>query len=108
MDPLTSLSVASSAIQIIDFGSKVWCKAKEVYESEIGASTTHRNLVTDAKRLCALNSQLGKLLTPQNLQRGLTQTEENVVGLCAECDSAAEELLAAFEKLSVKGDSEAR
>lgn len=108
MDPLSALSVASSAIQIFDFGSKIWCKIKEVYESESGASLAHANLVTDAKRLCDLNSQLGKLLTPQHLQRTLTPTEENVVALCGECDSAAEELLAAFAKLSIKVDSQVR
>ena len=79
-----------------------------MYESESGASSTHEHLVTDAKRLCDLNLQLGKLLTPQHLQRRLTATEENVVALCEECDSAAEELLAVFEKLSIKEDSQVK
>jgi len=108
MDPLSALSVASSAIQIVDFGSKIWRKIKEVYESESGASSSHENLVIDAKRLCDLNSQLGKLLTPQHLQRTLTPTEENVVALCRECDSAAEDLLTAFAKLSIKSDYQVR
>lgn len=108
MDPLSALSVASSAIQIVDFGSKIWRKIKEVYESESGALLSHENLVIDAKRLCDLNSQLGKLLTPQHLQRILTPTEENVVALCRECDSAAEDLLAAFAKLAIKSDYQVR
>lgn len=108
MDPLSALSVASSTIQIVDFSSKIWRKIKEVYESENGTSLAHENLVTEAKRLCSLNEQLGKLLTPHHLQRALTPTEENVVTLCGECDSAAEELLTSFAKLSIKGNSQVR
>ncbi|RYP43877.1 hypothetical protein DL768_009604 [Monosporascus sp. mg162] len=106
MDPISSLSVASSAIQIVDFSAKIWSRIRELSESQSGAVSEHESLRTDAKRLCHLNSGLGKLLAPGNLQRDLTSTEEAVVSLSAECDSAAQQLTWALEKLSIKGDDE--
>ncbi|KAH6884430.1 hypothetical protein B0T10DRAFT_608780 [Thelonectria olida] len=106
MDPLSCLSVASSAIQIVDFSAKLWSQIRELSESQSGASAEHERLRADAKRLCDLNSGLGKLLTPGNLQRDLTSTEQAVVSLSAECDSAAEQLTGALEKLSINGDDE--
>lgn len=108
MDPLSCLSVASSAIQIVDFSAKLWNRIRELSESQSGASSEHESLRADAQRLCDLNSGLVKLLTPGNLQRDLTSTEQAVVSLSAECDSVAEQLAGALEKLSIEGDDEVR
>lgn len=101
MDPLSSLSVASSAIQILDFSSKLWKRFRQLYQSEDGATVAQEALLSDAKRLCSLNSGLSKLLTPDNLQRMPTSTEENVVSLCNECDEAAEGLVTALQELTL-------
>ncbi|KAH6714365.1 hypothetical protein BKA61DRAFT_673662 [Leptodontidium sp. MPI-SDFR-AT-0119] len=108
MDPLSALGVASSTIQIFDFGTKIWSKINEVYKSEAGTSLAYESLTNDAKRLCDINSQMSKLLTPEHLERTLTQNEENVVAVCVECNSAAEELLEAFSKLSIKESDQVR
>lgn len=105
MDPLSSLSVASSAIQIFDFSSKLWKQIRELYQSESGATLAQENVLSDAERLCSLNSGLSKLLAPENLQRMLTTTEENVVTLCNECDDAAENLVGALQELTLDRES---
>lgn len=105
MDPLSSLSVASSAIQIFDFSSKLWKQIRELYQSENGATLAQENVLSDAERLRSLNSGLSKLLTPENLQRLLTATEESVVSLCNECDDAAENLVGALQELTLDRDS---
>jgi hypothetical protein len=106
MDPLSCLSVASSAIQFVDFSTKLWHRIRELSDSQSGSSSEHESLHADAKRLCDLNSRLGKLLAPENLQRDLTSTEQTVVSLSAECDFAAEQLVETLEKLSIKGEDE--
>jgi len=60
MEPLSALDVASGAIQIFDFISRLWFKIEEVCESESGRSSARQNIVTDARRVCDLNSQLSK------------------------------------------------
>jgi hypothetical protein len=106
MDPLSSLSVASSAIQIFDFSSKLWKQIRELYQSESGATLAQETLLSNAERLCSLNSGLSKLLTPENLQRMPTTIEENVVSLCNECDSAAEDLVATLQGLTLSRGSD--
>lgn len=102
MDPLSSLSVASSAIQIFEFSSKLWKQIRELYQSESGATLAQENVLSDAERLCSLNSGLCELLKPVNLQRSPTATEESVVSLCNECDDAAKQLVGAIQKLTLQ------
>ncbi len=73
--------------------------------SQEKVSEEHENLTTNAKHLRDLNSQLRKLLDPRNLKRDLTATEESVMTLCAECDSAADELVLALKELSIQDDA---
>lgn len=101
MDPLSSLSVASSAIQIFDFSSKLWKQIRELYQSESGATRAQETALIDAGRLCNLNSGLSKLLTPENLQRQPTTTEENIVSMCNECGDAAGQLVKSLQKLTL-------
>lgn len=108
MDPLSSLSVASSAIQIFEFSSKLWGQIRELYQSESGATRAQEILLSDAKRLSSLNAGLSELLTRENLRRMPTTTEENVVSLCRDCDDAAENLVSALQGLSLNQESDVR
>lgn len=101
MDPLSSLSVASSAIQIFDFSAKLWKQIRELHQSENGTTLAQRTVLEDAARLHSLNSDLCKLLTPDNLHREPTTTEESVVSLCNECGDAAKELVSVIKKLTL-------
>lgn len=101
MDPLSSLSVASSAIQIFDFSAKLWKQIRDLHQSENGTTMAQRNILTDAARLHSLNSDLCKLLTPESLHRSPTATEESVVSLCNECGDAAEQLVDVIQQLTL-------
>lgn len=101
MDPLSSMSVASSAIQIFDFSYKLWKEIRELHQSESGTTLAQRAILADATRLRSLNSGLCELLTPNKLQRSRTATEESVVSLCNECGNEADELVSIIEKLTL-------
>lgn len=101
MDPLSSLSVASSAIQIFDFSAKLWKQIRELHQSEQGTTLAQETILADAARLRSLNSGLCELLTAENLQRSPTTTEESVVSLCNECGDAAEQLVDVIQKLTL-------
>lgn len=101
MDPLSSLSVASSAIQIFDFSSKLWKQIRELHQSENGTTLAQQAILTDAARLRSLNSGLCDLLTPTKLQRSRTATEESVVSLCNECGDTAQQLVGLIQKLTL-------
>lgn len=106
MDPLSALSVASSAIQIFDFSSKLWKEMRELHQSENGTTLAQRAILADAERLRSLNSSLCELLTPNKLQRSRTATEENVVSLCNECGDAADQLASVIQKLTLEEGSD--
>ena len=101
MDPLSSLSVASSAIQIFDFSYKLWKEIRELHQSENGTTLAQRAILAGAERLRSLNSGLCELLTPNKLQRSCTATEESVVSLCNECSDAADQLVSVLQKLTL-------
>lgn len=106
MDPLSSLSVASSAIQIFEFSSKLWKQIRELHQSESGTTQAQETILADAARLRSLNSGLCELLEPANLQRSPTATEESVVSLCNECGDAAKQLVGAIQKLTLEERSD--
>lgn len=105
MDPLSALSVASSAIQLLDFGSKLWKQIRELYVSSTGTSDAYNKIMAEARRLRSLNSGLARLLAPDKLQRDLTPTEQAVVELCSACDDAAAQVVNELTKLSIGEDS---
>lgn len=106
MDPLSSLSVASSAIQIFEFSSKLWKEIRELHRSQNGTTRKQETILADAARLRSLNSGLCELLKPVNLKRSPTTTEESVVSLCNECGDAAKELVDAIQKLTLEERSD--
>ncbi len=101
MDPLTSLSIASSAFQIIDFSSKFFRRVWELYDADNVAVPAHESLVQDAKTLRKMSARLGQLLASESPRHNLIETEQTVVSLCAECDSATEQLIDALSGLSI-------
>ena len=54
LDPLTALSLVSSVIQLVDFGSKLISQTQEIYHSANGATkdvVTYREVTDDIKSL---------------------------------------------------------
>lgn len=54
MDPLSSLTVASSAIQIFDFSSKLWKQICELSQSENGATIAQEGTFVRRKKTSQL------------------------------------------------------
>lgn len=55
MDPFSAFSLASSVIQFVDFGIKLFSKGRELYKSGSGALFINEefgNVTTDLIRLC--------------------------------------------------------
>jgi hypothetical protein len=92
MDPLTALSVATSVIQIVDFGSKLVSRAggNSVSNSTLKATTT------DLKGLLARLQDSLPLVTT-NIP--LTAEEVSLQALAKGCGEVARELLTRLEKL---------
>ncbi|KAH8658459.1 hypothetical protein BX600DRAFT_552571 [Xylariales sp. PMI_506] len=106
MDPASILGVASSAIQIVDFSSKVLSRIRALYKTGRNASEDFEAIHDDALRLRRLNAGLSSLLTAKDLSRDLTAGEDQIVELCSECDSAADDLLKALERFSIQEKDE--
>jgi hypothetical protein len=70
MDPFTSLGVATSVIQIADFGARLFSAGREIYRD--GSLTMHAEIAAAAEDLKQLNQSLGSVLVsmppmPSNL-----------------------------------------
>jgi len=104
MDPLTALSVASSIIQFVDFGSKLLSRSRQLYKSKEGVLTENVDVETITEDITTLVKGLrGKL--PKNRSVTVLRTSEDddaLDELCQRCVSIAEELIARLQKLKVK------
>lgn len=107
MEPLTALSVASSVIQFVDFGSKLLANGRQLYRSaegvltenvdlELVASDLH-NLTMGLKRKLPKNRALGR----PGKARQLNDDDEALDRLCERCVEIAETLMKLLEKLKV-------
>ncbi|KAF2673850.1 hypothetical protein BT63DRAFT_451905 [Microthyrium microscopicum] len=101
MDPLSALSVSSSAIQIVDFSAKLVKRIHEIYTSETGEIKEYKQLRNEAENLKTVNQHLIKALNPEKLNRQLSEIELAAVSLSQECDAIGGELLAVLERVSI-------
>lgn len=107
MEPLTALSVASSVIQFVDFGSKLLANGRQLYRSAEGVLTENVDLELVALDLQTLTTGLRRKL-PKNRplkERGETRQpnddDEALDRLCERCVEIAEMLMERLEKLKV-------
>jgi hypothetical protein len=104
IDPLTALSVASSVIQFVDFGSKLLSFSRQLYKSKEGVLTENVDVKTITEDITTLVKGLrGKL--PEH--RGISVLKPSEDGkaldkLCRRCVSITEELITRLQKLKVK------
>ena len=65
LDPLTAIGVASSIVQLLDFGSKVLVAGYGAYKAVDGAIGEHLRLETICTDLEQLSSRLAASSAPQ-------------------------------------------
>lgn len=102
MDPLSALGLASNIIQVVDFGSRLVFKGREIYGSVDGATAVNRELesiTTDLNRVCA------ELIAPERYinKEQASEPEVALIALSRSCQTLGEELLSVLRKLKVKG-----
>ena len=102
LDPLTALSIASSVIQIVDFGCKLVSETQEIYSSASGATkdnVTSREITKDIKLLyqdLVRKNQAFQRLGPDDIALGK---------LVDSCAGEAEALMKLLEELKVSPDA---
>lgn len=105
LDPLSALSVAASAIQFIDFSTKIISKGQRLYHSTTGALLENDETETITKRLKDLAQGLQAPLQSSNP----TSNEESALkDITQECLSTAHELTQELEKLKIPNGSKHR
>jgi len=105
LDPLTSLSVASSVVQFVDFAIKLLSDGAELYEK--GTLANHDELELVTKDLTRLTDDIiSTTQSGQTQYRGAEQPpskdEVALLELAASCQKIGEQLLALLESLKVQ------
>ena len=107
MDPLTTVSLAGTIIQFVDFGSKLLTNAQELYRSTAGMLTTNQELelVTADLHSLVIKLRHSSHATGDgvSLTRKEQEEQETFQKICYEAMKVAEELLERLDRLRVKG-----
>ena len=106
MDPLTALSLASSVIQFVDFGSTLITNVYHIYTSANGALAENLDLEATTYDL----SQLTTRLNPSQHETFTcnTKDQQDLEDLVSGCAILASQLLKALQKLKVDKDAKDR
>ena len=97
-DPLTTLGIAASVVQLIVFADSLLSKGRELQHSEDGVLVQQRELQATAETLQRLSSSLVLYRDPDEGEE-ITQTGHELIELCNGCRRVSEELVAALKKI---------
>ena len=95
MDPLTIISLVGNIVQFVDFSGKLISKSTKLYQSSEGALAENIDTETATNHLVLLNNKLKNAAT--------TTGDGALERLYKSYGAAADELLAALDKVKVKG-----
>lgn len=102
LDPLTALSIASSVLQIVDFGCKLVSETREIYHSASGATKDHVTAYEITEDLTVLYSALAG--QDKDFKR-LSRDDIALGKLVDSCTEAAHDLLSLLDGLKVQPDA---
>jgi hypothetical protein len=95
METLAIIGLVGNIIQFVDYSGKLISKSTELYRSSEGALAENIDTETATNHLVLLNSKL---------QNAATTTGDSALeSLCKSCGTVADQLLAALDKVKVKG-----
>jgi hypothetical protein len=104
MDPLTALSLASSIVQFVDFGSELVAKGYRRYKSPDGSLVEDADTEMAAHHLVYLVSKLQHPSESRLRDSEAGQVEDQAFrALCTKCESIGEELLSCLKAARVEG-----
>ncbi len=96
MEILASIGLIGNIVQFVDFSGKLISKSAQLYHSSKGALPENTGIETATNHLVLLNNKLKDAAT--------SFSDGALESLCISCNTVAEELLAALEKVKVKGE----
>ena len=106
LDPLTALSLAASAIQLVDFSGKIISKGKSLYKSLEGVTRENAELEESIARSKESSIGLKNALPPKTA--GLTTDEDRLRKTCKACAHVSEELISCLQSLRVSSTARHR
>ena len=95
LDPLSSLSLASTLITFVDFGVKLISNAREIHRS--ATSSSHQDLETTTNHLRHICSELDA-----GQQHVTEASAQALTALTQKCRSLAQDLLSALQVLHIQ------
>jgi chromosomal replication initiation ATPase DnaA len=93
METLAIISLVGNVIQFVDFSGKLISKSTELYRSNEGVLVENIDVETATTHLVLLNNKIKDAAT--------TASDDALRRLCESCQSTADELLAALERLKL-------
>lgn len=104
LDPFTALSVASSVVQFVDFGTKLISKGKEFYQSADGVLSDHAEQAAISSRLAELSKGLSNWIPISAAGKKFSPVEEALRETALECMQFADDFTGAIDELRVTGN----
>ncbi|KKA23726.1 kinesin light chain 1, partial [Rasamsonia emersonii CBS 393.64] len=95
MDPLSIVGLVGNIVQFLDFTGTILSTSAHIYSSSRGVLPENADIETVTRHLVLLNNKLKDAASSS----GAGELQK----LCALCSNVADELLAALDKLKVKG-----
>jgi hypothetical protein len=99
LDPITSLTVATSTVQFVDFGAKLITRIYDIHQAPDGNIEEYQQITSTAEMLRKLSAHLTTTLSPNNLHRPLTTQEQEIAALGKRCEETAVELISVLGRI---------
>ena len=95
METLAIIGLVGNIVQFVNYSGKLISKSTELYRSSEGALAENIDTETATNHLVLLNSKLQSAAA--------TTGDSTLESLCKSCSITADQLLAALDKVKVKG-----
>ncbi|KAL9108602.1 MAG: hypothetical protein Q9227_006688 [Pyrenula ochraceoflavens] len=103
LDALAALSLATAAVQFLEFGIKIISKSKEIYESADGLSADQVEQAAVSTRLLDLTKELLQAQHASAKAKKLSKAEESLRSIVGECATLADDFQGTLESVKITG-----
>ncbi|CAN9080965.1 unnamed protein product [Alternaria alternata] len=103
LEVFAALSLAGNIVQFVDFGGKLFTKARQVHHSADGTTEDYQDLEAATERLKNLRKDLLSSANTVSLASNTTSDETELASLAKDCASLACEFTNLLEKLKGRG-----
>jgi hypothetical protein len=102
MEPLSVLAVAAAVVQFVDYGTRLFTDAREIYKSSPNQTKNRVELTAVSQDLARLSNEVDARSKSLNLG-DVGDSEEVFLRLCRECKGISDELQESLAKLQARG-----